>query len=251
MVLLYLDLLGMKGRWRSGGVPRARATYSALSNLVHSALATLPPATAVSGGLQSDAIAFVLPSPVEAIQVGRSIYRDAFLLAQGPQDDRFWLRGVIVSLPDPAPGLTSTATVPGFPGVSEVTYSDELLHAINSEQAGFKGARLLIESDLVTPVVRNAVAVPVGTERCHPCCRLRFVQGLSGFRDVLWMIPDVLPDWDTWDQREDRMRRLARWAAGTNNLEELLHVGATAIIFAECRAILQRLGRTGGLPHVP
>lgn len=55
MRLLYVDLLGMKSRSRSGGVNAARGGQRQLRAVVRAGLSALPDGVDVSGGVQSDA----------------------------------------------------------------------------------------------------------------------------------------------------------------------------------------------------
>jgi hypothetical protein len=59
MVLLYIDVLGMKARWQSGGVAAAKAAYHSLDLVIRHAFESVPATTAnaASGGVQSDAAA--------------------------------------------------------------------------------------------------------------------------------------------------------------------------------------------------
>src|SRR5258706_6914895 len=57
MPLLYVDLLGMKSRYRARGVNAARAGQRQLRAVVLAGLSALPAGVEVSGGVQSDAAA--------------------------------------------------------------------------------------------------------------------------------------------------------------------------------------------------
>jgi hypothetical protein len=64
------------------------------------------------------------------------------------------------------------------------------------------------------------------------------------------MIPRSLTDWDAWEDQEKRLRELFRWAGGCGNTDELTHIAATFLVFAEARALLIDIGQDR-LPNVP
>jgi hypothetical protein len=234
MALLYADILGMKARWRAQtGVQRA---YRRLEALVAEALTTLPAGTLVGGGVQTDAVALLLEDPLDAVRVGQALFQAAF--DYGNDNNRFWLRGVIMEGGHPNARLAFDRPLPGAPvSLSVRRYSTRLLNAINIEGSGYKGHRLLVESSAVPtpPVISRAD----GKE-------LRLVWRLKrslypspacdGFSDVLWMVPNDLRSWEP--QRIKMLDRL-RWSS--ESPEESLQAAATMLVFAEVEAMIHSL----------
>lgn len=75
MILLYVDLLGVKARWRRGGRPEAEVAFRHLQHFVTSGLSILPRGrvNTVRGGVDSDAAALIFQELDEAIDVARTI----------------------------------------------------------------------------------------------------------------------------------------------------------------------------------
>jgi heptaprenylglyceryl phosphate synthase len=94
MPLLYVDLLGMKARYQSGGVRSARRGYRILGEMIAEALSELPSDRPVSGGVQSDAAALQFATAVDAVIVGRAVFRET--LMRSTRNRRLWIRGVIM-----------------------------------------------------------------------------------------------------------------------------------------------------------
>ncbi len=248
MALLYVDLLGMKAQWRDGGVPAARRRYGEFGDLVAQALHTLPAGAAVGGGVQSDAAALTFEKTIDAVSVGRTLFRAAF--RRGDSRSRTWIRGAICPHDWPASAeLEKTRQLPGAPpGVFERHFKTPLLEAINLEQAGFKGHRLLIAKSLLTPGIAAEMAVPVGGREYDIFRRLDhsdYPPALDDYVDVLWM---VRSDSEAWGTSLLRMLNLLRWSSHGGD-QELVHAAATHLVFAQADSI--RFGLLDALAWPP
>jgi hypothetical protein len=245
--LLYVDLLGMKARYVGGGVRAARRGYTLLGELVASGLGALPEGRPVTGGVQSDAAALQFATATDAVIVGRAIFRKTF--ARSARNRRLWIRGVVMSGSYPDAALQREDQLAGAPaGVFERHFTDTLLRAVNVEQAGFRGQLLLIEEQLVTAQLENALSWQVGDGRLLPAHRLRYSQyprGLDAYRDVLWPVADDIRRWPlSYTRLLDRLR----WAADGGDAE-LVQASATHLLFAEIDAILHGLGGPSAAPR--
>jgi hypothetical protein len=247
MVLLYVDLLGMKARWQTAGVAGAKAAYQTLDLVLRHALESVPSDTAanVAGGIQSDAAAIACRNVEDAVTLGRLIFKEMFRRC-GSLDagrERHWVRGVVVEMAEAE--LESTDSLPGpVSGVSKRSFSDDLLEAINVEQSGFRGQRLLVAESLIDPNVEAHFQIALG-ERCvlQPLATLTYSTGRSGFRDLLWMFPAGVPSnevEESWGLMRRAMENRLRWA-GEGGPGEFTQAAATQLVFAECNAIYRDL----------
>lgn len=244
MVLLYLDVLGMKSRWESGGVVAAKAAYRTFDLVIRHALEAVDSGVSQSatGGIQSDAGSFVLPNVSSGIVLGTAIFREAFRRSGTPVigRERFWLRGAIIEIEDDELEATEQFHE-NFPNVKKRVFSDDLLNAINVEQSGYRGQRLLVQESLVTEQVNDEFKIPVGNRDFMPLASLAFAQPVEGFRDVLWMFPTQEAKLDEeWDLMKIAMQNRLRWS-GRGGPAEFTQAAATQLVFAECQAIYSDL----------
>jgi hypothetical protein len=231
--LLYVDVLGMKARYRMGGVAAARETYSVFAERVSEGLAALPTGRRVSGGIQSDAVALQFDSTIDALHVGRALFRATF--ERSTNDTRTWVRGVIMKGGAPGTELQHEGPLPNAPsGVFERHFTDELLGAIAAEQVGFRGQRLLIDRRLVTPLLHDIHGVQGTHGRVASAKKLQFSACPVGFQDVLWPVPGDLGEWSYYLRKMvDRLRYATRGGD-----QEFLHASATHLLFAEIASIV-------------
>jgi hypothetical protein len=258
MSLLYVDVLGVKARWRLGGAALVISAYARLESMVEEALGELEEQP-TGGGIQSDALALVFESATGAVRAGRALFADAFRHSVDNPDDRIWLRGVV------SPVDAATELIAEEPFRSEGDslavrrFSPDLLRAINVEQSGTKGVRLLFDQELSCQALHDDLAIQVGDHRSVvPLKELTnsvYPDGINaaeaGYADVLWMIPDPFSHWSEWEAEEIRLSKALR-AAGRQS-EEFTQIAATALVFSEVAAILGSVGlrKKGGLPGVP
>jgi hypothetical protein len=241
--LLYVDVLGMKSRWRAGGPDAAKAAHHTLDLVIRQALEAVPFAETVQGGVQSDAAALIFREVTQAVEVGRLIFRDSFRRSGSPEvgGERFWIRGVIRQMATTS--LESTDALPGAAsGVSKRIFSEDLMDAIHVEQSGYKGQRLLIQESLIDPDVSDAFKIPLGGAVFHPLATLRYLPAVAGYRDVLWMFP---PDGGNETDEEWRLMKVAmqnrlRWSSAGSD-EEFVQAAATQVLFAGCETVYVHL----------
>ncbi|MFI5395374.1 MAG: hypothetical protein ACHQ9S_07565 [Candidatus Binatia bacterium] len=246
-VLLFVDMLGVNSRWRLSGRDGAELAFRQFRALVNGAIAKTTERDSIRGSIESDAVAIVSESCSLAVKIGLRLFRDAFLSPVQDGGHRFWLRGVIVPW---SGGEFIRRTVPGVEspthGLDIVEYSPALLDAIATERSGFKGMRLLIHRELVTPELRTTCSVSVGQKKVPLFMQLRLSQYPERidrlFADVLWMAADNESDWE--GMKTLLSRRLSR---STKENEEFLHAAATQVVFNECGGRMLRVRRRQGL----
>lgn len=247
MVLLYFDLLGMKARWQGAGVAGAKAAYQTLDLVIRHAFESIPQETAqgIGGGMQSDAAALICPTVSDAVTLGIVVFKETFRRC-GSLDsgrERHWIRGVIVEMSETELERTELLSSAAAQ-VEKRNFSDDLLEAINVEQSGFRGQRLLVAESLINPDVEDRFRVGVLDGRSLALLTsLSYSHGRAGFRDVLWMFPnDEAPeDIDgSWKLMRRAMENRLRWA-GEGGPGEFTQAAATQLVFAECNAIYRDL----------
>lgn len=238
MPLLYIDLLGMKSRYRTRGVNGARSGQRQLRAVVLAGLSALPAGVDVSGGVQSDAAALQFRHATDAVTVGQAMMTEAF--RRSSREQRVWIRGAIMKRGGPNSRLDTQIQLEGAPvGVIERQFKPVLMEAIHVEQAGFRGQRLLIGDDLIDDKLRAAhLRHRYNGADISPFCRLRYSRYpppvCDGFCDFLWMIPATL---SSWDRRKLRMLDLLRWSCEGGD-DEVSQAAATHLVFAEADAML-------------
>jgi hypothetical protein len=246
MVILFVDLLGVRDRWRHGGRAEAELAFVTLRTALVSALRGVHPERMLEGGIETDAVTLVFETPAEAVAVGRELYRIAFVGAKVIDDGRLWLRGVIVPFEIEEPLRSSRRLSPPYSEVKFYQYAGSLLEAIAVEKSGVKGMRLLIETSLVDKSLAKDFRIPVGALNLIPFRRLThspYPARVDNYRDVLWM---ASADQDEWTSRKQLMASRLRWSAA--NSEEFVQAAATQVVFHECNAIIQSLISRGKRP---
>jgi len=256
--LLYVDVLGVKARWQAGGPERVSAAFALLEELVGETLDEVDTAP-IAGGVQTDAAALVFDEVEAAVRMGRALFRRAFDRSVEQPEARLWLRGVISPV-ESTDELTTESPLRGDGDTLLVRrFSPDLLRAINVEQSGVKGMRLLLDQELAGDELSDALVIPIG-ESGHvlPLKNLSYSlypegAGVSeaGYADVLWMIPDEVAHWSDWSLQELKLSKALRGSG--RDTYEFTQIAATALTFSETAAILGAVGlrKTGGLPGVP
>lgn len=240
MALLFVDLLGVKSQWASGGRSAALARFAAFEQLILATVARTGVTAPRLGSVESDAAAFDFSATNDAIRFGATLYQEAFNRARRPSDPRFWLRGALVSASDGASVRTSAPLSASTAYIQKYSYSDSLLDAISSEKCGFRGMRLVIEDQLLTTATRNAFSQTLPSGVIKPFRRLNHSaypsQVGTGYSDVLWMLVDAASKWSTSTMQ---MNRMLRWAS--SDAEEFQQAAATQLLFNETSAIVGSL----------
>jgi hypothetical protein len=239
MVLLFVDLLGVKARWVKGGRAAAGEAFQKFWNLIAYVISDSNADAVRSGLIESDSAAIVCEDAAAALKIAQHLYLSAFTHKYKKDEWRLWLRGVII----PKKGDGELRTPTDFKTGSNVhlmRYSDDLIEAIHFEKCGFKGMRLLVSDELITGELRSQIRVSIGNLHIAPIRKLSH----SGYpsriektvSDFLWM---VTPS-ETENRRlEIIMASSLRKAA--RDPEELLQAAATQIVFHEVSAIYSSL----------
>ena len=236
-VILFVDVLGVRSKWLSGGQPAAEAAFQTFRTLIAASLKGPVSDSLVRGVVESDSAALTFASLLPALDAAKALYSMAFRRNHG----RVWLRGCIVSL-DGQDALRISTTFSGKLAKIELNlYSKPLLEAIAVEKSGFKGMRLLVESSLINAEVRTAVKQPIGHLNFIPLCKLkamRYPKRIDGlFVDYLWM-----GSVDRGEFEEMRSIMAVRLRRAASEPEEFTQAAATQVVFHECGAILGSLG---------
>ena len=237
--LLFVDMLGVKSRWLSGGRGAAEYAFTAFRDFLSDAISSVPQKDLLTGLIESDSAALACRSPKVAITLGTHLYLKVFMSGVRTDKDRFWLRGVIAPHRD-NDALRSEAGFSVGEGISVFSYSDPLLDAIAAEKSGVKGMRLLIAAPLASKSVSRSVRLKVGEEWFSPLQRLSHssqpTKIFDEYRDVLWM---ATGDEKEWQKRKRAMATRLRCSA--KSPEEFLQAGITQVVFHECNAMLGKL----------
>jgi len=116
------------------------------------------------------------------------------------------------------------------------THNREFFEAVSVEKSGFKGMRLLVRDEIVTPRLRRVMALPVGSHWLIPIRRLRhgiYGQGPSeNLQDFLWMSTS---EGSEWKRLEYIMSSRLRDCAAEQ--EEFAQAAAAQVLFHEATAI--------------
>lgn len=240
MALLFLDLLGVKSHWSSGGRAAAQARFSQFEALI-SATLSIPGITAPTlGTVESDAAAFDFASDESAIRFGAALYQAAFDRPRRPADSRMWLRGTLLTAAAGSSLRTTGPLAASIAYVQKSSYSDSLLDAIAIEKSGIKGMRLVISDTMLSAATKAAFVQVIGVRNFYPFRRLNHTgyptQIATGFSDVLWMTVGRVTAWET---SRSQMSKMLRWAAADS--EEFQQAAATQLAFNEVDAIVQSL----------
>lgn len=249
MVLLYFDVLGMKARWMTG-VDEVLAVYRRLERLVADVVRRS--GHTATGGVQSDAVALTFPDVHSAVAVGSRLFARCF--SEATEQDRMWLRGVIVACEGTAADLVREAALnAGDSALTVRHFSRGLLDAVNIEQR-FKGPRLLIDEQLVDQRLRDRLAIPLGDRFMVPLKHLQYSlypESDHLFQDVLYLVPSSLDlDGAAVRRRSLEVNRRMRWSSSRESgaPAEFAHVSALTVNWMETEAILHDIQRRARLP---
>lgn len=237
--LLYVDLLGVRDRWRRGGRAAAEAAFERFAVLVARAACEDDPSGVLAGGIESDSAALVCRSQHLGIRIARALYRTCFSSPSRKAENRLWMRGVL--LPFDGVELRSDSRLEKpLQSICRHRYADGLAEAIAAEKAGFRGMRLLVHTDLVSDNLRASYRLSYPAGYFIPFKKLvhsHYPDGISGnYEDFLWMVHS---DPDEWESTKRRMASRLRWSS--RHEPEFVQAAATQLVFHECSAILASL----------
>jgi hypothetical protein len=252
VVLLFIDMMGVRYRWRTEGRTGAQHAFDIFSHLIRKTLAEQTRDSVVAGGVESDSAALICSDLGAASKIARELFCSAFLIARTPSAPRIWLRGVIVHAGEEVNLRWDEPLAQGQPQVTMSKYSSPLLDAIAIEKCGFKGMRVLLtggpELGEKTRFRQVNLRLGEGTKRF---CPFRRIQGLgypgrlpNGYADFLWM---ACESEEEWAKMKATMVQRLKWAAG--NQDEVAHAAATQVVFHHCGAFLQSVKQSKQRKH--
>jgi hypothetical protein len=243
LALLFVDLLGVRSRWLTGGRSSVEKAFALLDHLVADAIRAEDGKSVLDGAVEADSAAIVCETVDVALRIATRLYCDAFVLPKkrlAIPDHRLWLRGAIIPMVNANELRTVSPLLKHSPQVRRYSYAEELLEAISIEKSGFKGMRLLVDKALLTNTTRSLFSIPIGKCFFVPFQRLRHSsypgRTAEGFQDYLWM---ATPDGDAFETIRKQMDTRLRWAA--NSAEEFQQAAATQVVFHECLAMMTGL----------
>lgn len=239
-VILFVDLLGARNKWKTGGVPAATRAFNEFADLVLNALRPEAPGSIRRGGIETDSAMIAFDTPLAALRTARRLFCDAFRKGKNADASRLWLRGSLVAADDNASLRREAQLAAPFDRVSMFTYSTESLDAISIEKGGFKGMRFLIRPEVIDRAAKEALRLPLGDFALYPFRRLShssYPDNPGGeIQDFLWM---ACGDEAEWQRIARRMSSRLRYSA--RDPEEFIQAAATQVVFHECGAIRQSL----------
>ena len=180
MVLLFIDMMGVRYRWLTEGRKGVQHAFKVFSQLIRKALAEQTRDSVVAGGVESDPAALICTDLSTASKIAKGVFWSAFLSARTPSDPRIWLRGVIVPAGEDVDLRWNEPLTHGQPEVMVAKYSSSLLDAIAVEKCGFKGMRVLLTGgpELGEKTRFRQVNLRLG-EGSKRFCPFRRIQGLG------------------------------------------------------------------------
>jgi hypothetical protein len=239
-VVLFVDMLGARKRWETGGVEASRNAFAHFSRMVNAAARDQPAGSVLRGGIETDSAMLVCETSLAALSIARTLYRWAFRTPTGPTSLRTWLRGSLVPHDVRDFIRRQTALRAPLENVLAHTYSDAAFQAISVEKAGFKGMRLLVHKDVIDANTQSELRITLGERTLIPFRRLRhsgYPKLVDGeLQDFLWMADQ---NEEVWNELSLGMTTRLRHAS--HDTEEFAQAAATQVVFHECAAIRQTL----------
>src|SRR5216683_5687545 len=171
MILLFIDMLGVRARWHVGGRESVERAFSRFRSIIIEAIQTRDRGKVLHGGIEADSAAIICSSAKAAVDIGRNAFRIAFRSARSPNDERLWLRGVIVPANEADPLKTERPLASDLDQIKVAEYSTSLLEAISAEKSGVKGMRLLIGGGLSKKEIQKAYGLTIHGEYFCPIIR--------------------------------------------------------------------------------
>lgn len=237
-VILFVDMLGARRRWQSGGVEESMPAFYRFKKRVNIAARRAPAGEVLDGVIETDAAMLVCKTVVEAARIAQRLYLGAFIVRMHPSTPRHWFRGCIVPHADGEFLRSGDALREPVQEISAFRYSESALEAVSVEKSGFKGMRLLVKSDLVDAAVHARMKIPFNTHTLIPFRKLNYshypARVAGQFTDFLWMACQSESEWHNLTLH---MTSRLRYASG--DAEELAQAAATQVLFHECGAIRQ------------
>jgi hypothetical protein len=241
MVLIFIDQLGTKAKWLSGGKEAASKSFQQFIQMAASSMKSTDPNEIETGAIETDSFVLVVKSIDTALEISKEFYRRAFELTD---DGRVWLRGAIIPIEkkDEEELRRQTHLRAPLEKIKLFLYNEDLLEAIQIEKSGFRGMRLVVHKSLVSTETRRKWRIPIETSNFIPFAKLkssRYPDRIDGnFVDFLWMACPESRDNSTLENLMSLRLRLA-----AQSTEEFLQAAATQVVFHECKAIMGSISK--------
>lgn len=240
MTLVFIDMLGVRDKWAKNGRQGAEDAFKKFRNLIAHSLRAIPPEEILGGVIETDAVIIRCASTNSALKFAKTIYTDAFEQTIDNENNRIWLRGVII--PQKADDLMrwEKSLNKPYDQVKLMLYNNDLFDAIALEKSGIKGMRLIVDKDLITEKVRKDWIIKIGEFNFITLKKLRNSsypsQLTDKYYDFLWMATGD----EEQNQTLDRTMAL-RLRKSASSSEEFLQAAATQLLFHEYAAMLGTL----------
>lgn len=239
-VLLFVDLLGVKSRWKSDGRSGVESAFKDFRNSIAASLKDSATGEIIDGVIESDSAALVFKNAAAALKVGSRLYNNTFLQTERNKSRRYWLRGAVVPRSAQGPLRTYGAFSGRLSSISLVHYESELLDAISIEKSGIKGMRLIVDSKLITAEMKFEHRISHGNRWLIPFRKLRhsfYPKEISEtHQDFLWMARSSALDRQAMAILMSQRLRLA-----SEDAEELAQAAATQVMFHEYAAMAESI----------
>ena len=236
--ILFIDLLGARKKWQTGGVPAATSAFNHFARMVVASIKAESPTSILRGGIETDAAMIVFDTTLSALSCARRLYRWAFANQEVPTAPRLWLRGSIVRADDSVFIRHESQMAKPMNTVSVFTYSPAALDAISIEKSGFKGMRLLVRQDAIDQRTKDSLRIPFEAYSFIPLRKLRhsgYPSATDGdLIDFLWMACQEDREW-----HQMALHMTSRLRHSAKDSDEFAQAAATQVIFHECGALRQ------------
>lgn len=238
-VLLTIDLLGAKSRWRCGDPGDAAALFDDFADLVLETIASMDVAEEIRGDAEASWCSLLCPSVESALALTRRIFRRAWLDPRSSDDLRLWMRATVGPSDDDA--VRHFAPDDELPNIRRTTATPGLMRGLCAIRGGLTGMRILVDESLLTDQLRGMFRVPLGRLGFIPFRRMNFTPYPATLRktwqDFLWMA-DTQNEWTNYTMR---MKQRLLWSAA--NADEHSEAASTQVLFHEVDAIVQSVVR--------
>lgn len=240
MVLVFIDMLGVRDKWAKKGREGAEDAFIRFRNLIAHSLREIPPAEIEKGIIETDAFVLICKTMESALKFAKKMYVDAFLQTEKNENNRIWLRGVIIPQKENSQLRWEKSLNKPYDHVNLVLYSNDLFDAIALEKSGIKGMRILVDKDLVTAQVRTNSLIKVGPFNFLTIKKLKnslYPSQLGdNYMDYLWM-----SDSDENENTRFERNMALRLRKASQNGDEFIQGAATQLLFHEYSAMIGSL----------
>lgn len=237
MVIVFIDMLGVRDKWAKKGREGAEDAFKRFRNLIAHSIRCIPPNEIADGFIESDSAIIICKTTTYALELAKKIYTDVFNQTSNNENNRIWLRGVIIPQKDGPILRREKSFNKPYDHVKIMLYNNDLFDAIALEKSGFKGMRILVDKDLVTETILSEWVLKIEHLNFITLKKLRnssYPKNLDNkYVDFLWMA--TISDEVNKDQERVMALRLRKSAESS---EEFLHAAATQLLFHEYIAML-------------